>query len=356
MKNDSGNLSIDFLAGFTIFMLAFIWVATIIPTLLLGLQANTIDYDAVAYRSGVILVEDPGMPANPPWESYNITNQKDEILRMGLALKKETPNLLSPIKINQFFCSTFTYPDDFQQKVIFGDHPYRFNISISSWSNENFTYQSVGDIKPIGYGYIRRGVKIKQMSNATIDSAMYKSSKNSTIHIFSIELNMTHLIQDEKNPMYQIDPLREPIIINITNLKGALIDPSTPIEIQQINLWRLNPTMPLAIVPPQYRQAMIDGNLKTPTVLSPESVSNNISIVFPANFFGPPGNMATDQSKIFINFTFILKNPNPLNLDWAGDTFINNSYNSQNEFKYDYNPSRVTQPGLKPGIVEVAVW
>jgi len=65
MTDDAGNLSIDFLVGFTIFLLAFIWVVSLIPGLLIGLQSYTVDYDAVAYRTGVILVEDPGEPALP---------------------------------------------------------------------------------------------------------------------------------------------------------------------------------------------------------------------------------------------------------------------------------------------------
>ena len=40
MIDDTANLSIDFLAGFTIFMIAFIYVATLIPGLLLGLQGK----------------------------------------------------------------------------------------------------------------------------------------------------------------------------------------------------------------------------------------------------------------------------------------------------------------------------
>jgi len=64
-SDDSGNLSIDFLVGFTIFLIAFIWVVSMIPGLLINLQGYTIDYDAVAYRTGVILTEDPGVPAFP---------------------------------------------------------------------------------------------------------------------------------------------------------------------------------------------------------------------------------------------------------------------------------------------------
>lgn len=347
MKHDAGNLSIDFLAGFTVFMLAFIWVATLTPGLLIGLTGNAIDYDAVAYRTGVILVEDPGMPANPPWEN-KADDQKDEVQRMGFSITKETPNLLTPVKIDRFFCSTaFVYPDDYQQKVIFGDHPYRFNISVRTF--DGTINRSVGDIRPIGYGYIRRFVMVKVMSNATINAEIYNSTAsnptgytNTTTHIFSIELNMTRLIQDEKRPAYQIDALREPIVINITNitaLRNNLMEPSTGINLTSVRLWRINPTLPLAPVPPN-QEVYIDGS---PVKTTGGMVTSNISLRFPAGFFSA---MATDQSKMFVNFTFVLT---------KDDQFLN-STSGNRPFQYDYDASRVTQPRLQPGIVEVAVW
>src|SRR5665647_201151 len=164
MTDDNGNLSIDFLVGFTIFILAFIWVVSMIPGLLIGLQSYTIDYDAVAYRTGVILVEDPGWPASPPWESYG-NLQKYNVTRFGLALSKDTPNILSEDKVNRFFCTTaFNYPDDYHQKAIFGDFPYRFRISL--FDLDTFKKQTVGEILPEGYGTIRRVVQIKGGSNA----------------------------------------------------------------------------------------------------------------------------------------------------------------------------------------------
>ena len=101
MTKDSGALSIDFLVGFTIFLIAFIWVLSMIPALLIGLQAHTIDYDAVAYRTGVILAEDPGeivaTNITSPWESQiNI----DMIARFGLAISRDTPNILSEEKVS----------------------------------------------------------------------------------------------------------------------------------------------------------------------------------------------------------------------------------------------------------------
>ena len=73
---DDGVLSLDFLAGFTIFMLALVMVLSMVPGLLAGLESSGIDYDAVAYRTGVILVEDPGWPAYPPWELYDRDNKE----------------------------------------------------------------------------------------------------------------------------------------------------------------------------------------------------------------------------------------------------------------------------------------
>ncbi len=71
MTKDSGALSIDFIVGFTIFLIAFIWVVSLVPGLLINLQGFTIDYDAVAYRTGVILVEDPGLRQIRDGQSYD---------------------------------------------------------------------------------------------------------------------------------------------------------------------------------------------------------------------------------------------------------------------------------------------
>ncbi len=345
MKNDAGNLSIDFLAGFTVFLLAFIWVASMIPNLFIGITGYSIDYDAVAYRTGVILVEDPGMPVNPPWEN-KADAQKDEVQRLGFALTKEAPNLLSPIKINRFFCSTMlSYPDDYQEKAIFGDHPYLFNISVRTLDNS--INRSVGEVRPAGYGYIRRFVNVKQMSNTTINATKYESVEKTSNHTFSVVLDMNYLLNTENRPEYQIDPLREPITINLTGLKKNLSDPSnTRVNLVQVRLWRINPSLPLAQVPPD-QNVTIDGNPQT--VKPPVIVQDNISIMFPAGFFGT---VATDQSKMFVNFSFVLD-------DGTGfvkrDFFINSSYGNK-PFEYNYFPENVTQPRLEPGVVEVAVW
>jgi len=349
MPDDGGNLSIDFLAGMTLFMIALIWVATMIPGLLIGLQSRSIDYDAVAYRTGVILVEDPGMPANPSWDNeYKVRN--DEIERFGLTISKETPNILKLSKVNRFFCSTsFSYPDDYQQRVIFGDRPYRFNISLTTF--DGMMDNSVGDIKPDGYGYIRRIVKLKYPSNATILAPNFRNSgvsNNVTTHVFSIHLNCTELIGGERNAVYQINPRRDQITVNITNLSKAhnidlipSVYPSPPIiTLSSIDIYRQNPTQTFGRAR-YYNDTYIDGG--TLITLIPALITDNVSVIFPAGFF--EGIVTSDDTQVYINYTF--------NLD-RGDTFFNNSFTSP--YPYNYNPNKVTQPKLKEGVLEVAIW
>jgi hypothetical protein len=342
MPDDHAYLSIDFLAGMTIFMVAFIWVATMIPGLLISLQGGTIDYDAVAYRTGVILVEDPGMPASPPWENKD-DMQKDEIQRFGLSLTKDNPNILAPNKIERFFCSTsFSYPDDYQRRVIFGERPYSFNISLSTF--DGMMNWSVGDVKPDGYGYIRRLVKIKQPSNATINAPAFRNygvDGNVTDHVFSVHINCTQLLQDIRNPPYQIDPLRERIMVNITNLGGARVfKPANVITLSKIIIYRQNPAQPLVQVR-TFDSSYIDGGNAASSL--PVIVNDNASVIFPAGFFY---GMANENSQLYINYTFKLI-PDI-------DLFFNNSFTSP--YDYNYSPIRVTQPILKEGVVEVAIW
>jgi hypothetical protein len=358
MLDNGGNLSIDFLAGMTIFMVALIWVANMVPGLLIGLQSRSIDLDAIAYRTGVILAEDPGMPATPPWDIKPNT-QKNEIERFGLTDSKDSPNILKLNKVNRFFCSTsFIYPADYQSRVIFGDRPYRFNISLSTF-DALLTY-SVGDIKPDGYGYIRRIVKVKYPSNATIDAGLkkYGNSENVTQHTFSIDLNCSELIGEELNFAYQINPRRDQIMVNITNLSRARVWHKDPIldniTMENIEIYRRFPSGTTFSQVEDYKQcietpgtcnlfAYLNGTSTRTNV--PVIVHDNISVIFSPPFFS---DLADDYSYLRISFNFSLSHAPD------GDNFFNNSFTSP--YFYDYSTNNVTQPMLKEGVLEVAIW
>jgi hypothetical protein len=375
MIDDAGNLSIDFLAGFTIFMISFIYVATLIPGLFIGLQSQTIDYDAVAYRTGVILVEDPGMAINPSgspyaWETLSDYN-KGNILRFGLALTKDTPNILSVNKIDRFFCSSaFIYPNDYRSGAVFGNYPYLFNISLQMVGDN--TTQSIGDPLPEEYGYSRRIVKIKEWSNATIGSAQvalnpnYQSQANVTVHLFSVFFNYTELSEygpDSNNPAYQInpiDPLGEGVIINLTELYNTTRVPNdgTQINLSAISIYRSVALAPLYTTHSSFAGPLlnptdasqyglyIDGNNTAVTTL-PVNVTSNVSLIIPPSLLSVLGN---DDSSTWLKITMEFD----LN---QSDWFLNSTQNQPfGAFEYNYDPANVTQPVLRDGVMEVAVW
>jgi hypothetical protein len=379
MIDDTANLSIDFLAGFTIFIVAFIYVATLIPGLLLGVQSGTIDYNAVAYRTGVILVEDPGSPVS--WENPSIYNNyylqtNPYSTRFGLALSKDSPNILSVQKVNRFFCSTFVYPADYRSRAVFGDYPYLFNISLQ-FTGANTT-ESIGDILPEGgYGYIRRVVQLKGWSNATIGKStitalqQYSTANHTSTHIFWIHLNSTELL-DGTNPactnlQYQINPWQDQIMINLSDL-NTTYNPNFPLtqaNLSAISIYRAQQSQPfpnplpapIDSFPPDNLTThaipiylYIDGN-STPVSTLPQNVTNSLSLTFSPGFFYLMGSNTNSQydttTQIYVSLTFNLTQPN-----W----YLNNTYSPDGYFDYNYTPMYVTQCGLTPGVMEISVW
>ena len=354
--DDDGNMSLDFLVGFTIFLMAFIWVATMIPGILIGLQAHTIDYDAVAYRTGVLLVEDPGWPATPGWETKS-DERKAEMIRFGLAISKETPNILSESKVARFFNSTtFIYPEDYRDRLIFGDYPYRFNISLRDTGKD--TTSVTGDVLPDGYGHIRRLVKIKSTSNATIGSQQiaehrYKNTENVTRHEFSILFNNTKLLNEEKDPLYQIDLSSDSVMVNITDFRETLfpadivhVDPAdVEITLIQINVFKEDSGILTKMG--TFDEPIFDDD--SDPVPPPHDVQNAISLKITPDFVQ---GMQAQYTKLYFNLTFDLTDsgaPYP-------STFLNNTNARAPPFDYNYHPANVTQSRLRDAIIEVSVW
>jgi hypothetical protein len=332
-----------------------------VPGLFIGLKSSTIDYDAVAYRTGVILAEDPGNPAGPPadstpWEFLADSNKVD-IKRFGLAVSKDTPGILDENKVNRFFCSTvFSYPGDYQKRVIFGDYPYWFNISLRS-AGDNAAL-SVGDSVPEGHGYIRRIVKIKSPSNATIDTPMisghgYNNSESVSFHQFSLQINGTKLLSgDIRDPAYQINPQKDQITINITGLDTQPVRPPGPLVIPaKVNLTQIRFYRAPSGDTDLYDLAVndltpyiyVDGTpVSTHPLPDPRpEVKESVSMVFGPSFF----KYATPSDTIYVNLTFGLDSP---------QQYLNSTISGP--FDYNYNPANVTQPALQDAVMEVAVW
>jgi hypothetical protein len=112
LRDDRGQSSLDFIFGFGVFLLTFIFAITFVASMFLPFQPGAIDLSSVAYRTSALLVEDPGwyigvngIPAGiTTWEKFplNVTEATGAGLRIGLANNKSTPNMLSIDKINAF--------------------------------------------------------------------------------------------------------------------------------------------------------------------------------------------------------------------------------------------------------------
>jgi hypothetical protein len=279
----SGQLPVDFLVGFTIFILSLIMVANYVPSLLVGLQRTSgIDYDAVAYRTGVVLVEDPGEPPGlspvgsapppvpPPHPQWDLQTygEKDFVNRFGLALTRDTPNILSINKIERFFNSSFANPGlfffndtDYRNKLIFSSYQYGYNVTLQNISPMKSTdypqglKRMLGGPYPAGYGYIRRYVVIKQNSNASIDmdafgadqgiQYTFTASREDQVDLhcypwdnpckydpiphqqFIIRFDHGILYNKSIETHLKIDLQREPISLKITNLSSCLNNSAT---------------------------------------------------------------------------------------------------------------------------------
>jgi len=107
-----------------------------------------------------------------------------------------------------------------------------------------------------------------------------------------------------------------------------------------------NSGVPLSGVPPFYVYS--DGN-STPVSVLPVNVTRNVSLMFTPGFFYQMGNNNNYQldtsTQLYIQLTFQLDSPN-----W----YLNNTVSGP--FDYNYNPAYVTQPVLRGGVMEIAVW
>ena len=328
MTNDSGQLSLDFIIGFTIFLLAFIFVATLMSGLIIGLQSKTIDLDAVAYRTGVIIVEDPGQPSIPisqveidplnQWEMIE-PDKLENIIRFGLALSKETPNIISRAKVEKFFNTTiFSYPEDYRKRLIFsgeGTYPYYFNITLNETSHSTLTIHNIGERIPQNYGYIKRTVFIKESSNVSYNLPLGHGN-------ISVVFDLPTLYDNTRGPVYWIDPLTENITVTLNTSGRSLY-----------NCFISKSTGSLFVDIPgrDFLPVSVEGNLKDSYPISVNS--GPIEQNFPAGYFANLGITKADQ--IMITYIF----------DDAND-----------DLTYGYNYTTASQSPLAPAILEVRIW
>jgi len=414
---------VDFLVGFTIFIFSLLVVANMVPSLLVGLQRTiAIDYDAVAYRTAVILVEDPGEPTVPDnylehpsaqfrWDSQTPAFLKARMqgktaVRFGLAVSRESPNVLSQRKINLFFDPAFTV-EDFRKSLIFGSINYGFNITLTRLDTQQVLTNGTGPYPEGRYGYIRRYVKIKNYTDATISNTTHSGFNATTqynsanqFQYFRVTLDGTRLYVDGNkyiySPPYVIDPTQDNITVNLSMegfLNNSHLSPflygdrdkhDTTAWAQNCppvtnNFCDLDPWSQGK--PPNYAtlKAIIFRTLDGTVITGNQLVASGAKVTV---FYHDP-----DTADTMVRLTDLSPNPKvrvgrSLNLTVSSipETFMDLTKGLDIVYIFEENPvitpdgtslyiprtllnrtfiydyANVTQPALSPGILEVAIW
>lgn len=388
MNDDSGLLSIDFMAGFVIFIIVFIMVITMVSGLLVGLSSRTIDYDALAYRTGVILAEDSGDPGGPGdlndpnapgWESkdFTSTEEKKEIVRLGLAISKDYPNILSPAKVGKFFYSnsglTANENLSYKQKLMLFNFNnkdmsttptfYHFNIRFislddpSAIPSEHVPYNTppfystayVGedDANVQNYGYSRRVVLIKQPSSMNLSRPIGVPNQTR----ITVQYNVSELKTSPVSLRYLINPISEQTAINVslnTTTNGMV---------------RLTDVRTLQYFPNIINPLELNISSESPTVrvyLNTNKMDETLRWVKGSNEQVPPNSsvlLVVDPGYLQQSFTVI--NASTVSLQLTFDNYVTTG-NETIPYSYTLptggrNPY-LTMPFLIPAVMEVKVW
>ncbi|MDY6965074.1 MAG: hypothetical protein SVM80_03780 [Halobacteriota archaeon] len=190
-------MSLDFLTGITLFLITFMAIAIFIPGMFTPFQSETVDLNSVAYRTSVILVEDPGWwstdtDSGEEWEKNDTTRYG--LKRVGLALDRDHANILNLSKIILFSNSTIINNTNLTTKLSLyrtiggNDIPYGYNITLDKFDGTRLAVR--GSSTPIsgtdvvnmrrvvlahtGYTAYFNG------SNLTNGSAVFEGSMNKT--------------------------------------------------------------------------------------------------------------------------------------------------------------------------------
>lgn len=224
-RDDTGQSNIDFLFGLAVFLMAFLYVFTFIPGLFVPYQASAVDLSSVAYKTGAILVEDPGWyiytvdgveMGNPAWEKQPLS----QLARIGLADDKLTPNVLSMDKVRAL--GDISSYEIIRNRIgLSGTLTYNFSLSLSM--NDTLANRRVEllNITPAFKGesveYMERNVMVDTGRQLFVD-CYNPGMPNAALHVRLNEMpadgrNVTVRVFNASGPgniksvLWQIDPV-----------------------------------------------------------------------------------------------------------------------------------------------------
>ena len=228
IEDKRGQMSIDFLVGISLFILALSFVAVSISGMFLPFQTETIDLNSVSYRTSVILVEDAGYWSNENNNGEDWENNIGSTKRIGLAIDKMHPNELELNKLTIFRDETEINNEELTNKLglyrMIGENKvyYGYNIALISLGGE--VLMSRGDEIP-EYGDVS---SMKRIVNAQTDSEFIieklkgnpEANDKALFNITNQEKDIIILIKGWKVSQEEQNPILE--FINIEGSKISL--------------------------------------------------------------------------------------------------------------------------------------
>jgi len=163
LTSSSAQVNIDFLAGVSIFLVSFLLVVQLVPNLFIPFQGQPVTLHSVAYRTGVILCEDPGWYNDTVNNSgHNWEDDPDNVSRLGLAKNKFTTNSSTPLMLSgsKLFCLAGMYnssdPGSYSKiqehlGLVTSYRKYDYNISLVRFDGNTSSDMNGTPIFQIGY-------------------------------------------------------------------------------------------------------------------------------------------------------------------------------------------------------------
>jgi|GEM_PF-1354902 len=343
--DQDGILSLDMLAGFSIFLLALIAVFAMVPSVLAGIDCSGADYDAVAYRTSVILAEYPGDPCYPPWETIP-ASASETISCLGLACSRQNPCILSEQKVERLFsCSdpeVFT-SDDIRRTLLFEGVPCQYNLSIAAGELRVMKGNPVPEHE---YGFARRLIQVRTPAIMSIDACSLDISLPPGASSRSADIttcfNYTSLADPAISEPYRIRPSSDQMTITLTNISEALAGSDcSGVQIQSIDVLVDGESSPVSLANDSF-QLCIDGMGKDPQTHPDILGAGNLTLtLYPPLPFCDRDDVIVD---VILRLFYQFSDTESIHTCLAGVQFC------------DYDSDWITQPSLIPGVLEVCIW
>ncbi|SFM67063.1 DUF7287 family protein [Methanolobus profundi] len=252
MKDESGQIAVDFLLGISLVLIALSFTMQFVPGLFTSGSAGESSLDYTAYRTATILVEDTGWWEHSTGNGTDWETHTSDLMRIGLAVDDEpgtrltnVPNLISKDKIGQFMLldeSIMVEVLGLYNNVDGSRFAYGYNISITKKGaiiNVNNTAITRGTTVPDDQeiAKISRIVLIEHGTTAVLkgDSITSSSSSKATVNITGpFEENITIQLQN-----LNISGVG-PAFVN-ASLDGAILTQPADMTIYRLEGWDHSP-------------------------------------------------------------------------------------------------------------------